>query len=415
VVVALVAGSCALPFSPVGTPRLGRGGSSGGAGGSGSTVVPVVAGGPTRCADPAGGDFQWADPADVDLDPSAVRQAVDYATRTLAASVRVYRHDCLVAESGADTNTRYVPAGLWSATKGIVAVLVGRAVRMGRLSVDDPIGRYLPEADAAHGAITVRQLLTQTSGLAFHWANDVDAGAGDSVAYTLALPFAHPPGEYFEYAQTTVTLLGAVVEAAVGQDLQAFADEQLFTPLGIPRRRWSWQRDVAGHTIGYAALAMAPIDLARVGTLLEHDGRWGDRQLLDPGYVAAMRSASPANPGYGFLVWTNQGDWFITPSSLARRTKQRPWLGSAPRDLFGLSGMFDQYVWVVPSLDMVIVRTGFFGPSNWSHEFFRILMRGVRDAHVPDPGPLPEEPIADLSEWGSLIDLQTWPGLLLGG
>jgi hypothetical protein len=63
--------------------------------------------------------------------------------------------------------------------------------------------------------------------------------------------------------------------------------------------------------------------------------------------------------------------------------------------------MFDQYVWVVPSLDMVIVRTGFFGPSNWSHEFFRILMRGVRDAHVPDPGPLPEEPIADLSEWGS--------------
>ena len=204
----------------------------------------------------------------------------------------------------------------------------------------------------------------------------------------MALPFAHEPGTFYEYAQTTVTVLGAVVEAAVGQDLQAFAQAELFGPLGIPRDRWSWQRDVAGHTIGFAALAMAPVDLARIGTLLAHDGQWGDRRLIDPGYVAAMGASSATNPGYGYLLWTNRGDSFITPSSLARRTKDRPWLPAAPRDLFALSGMFDQFVWVIPSLDMVVVRTGFFGPSNWGHEFFRILMRGVRDADIPDPGPL---------------------------
>ena len=104
----------------------------------------------------------------------------------------MYRHDCLVGQSGADTDTRFVPAGLWSATKGIVSMLVGRAVQMGRLSVDDPIGRYLRDVDAAHGAITIEQLLTQSSGLAFHWANDGSAaGDGDWVAFhTMALPFA---------------------------------------------------------------------------------------------------------------------------------------------------------------------------------------------------------------------------------
>jgi CubicO group peptidase (beta-lactamase class C family) len=411
-VIAVVAASCALPFSPVAPRVVGPGR---GTGEVSSRPGVAAAGTPARCDDPAvGGDFDTADPASVQLDPTAVRDAIDYATRNLAASVRIYRHDCLVGQSGADGDTRFAPANLWSATKGVVSILVGRAVEMGKLSVDDPIGRYLPQADAAHGAITVRELLTQSSGLRFHWANDVAAGGEDSVDFTLSLPFDHAPGTYFEYAQTTVTTLGAVVEAAVGEDLQAFADQQLFTPLGIPRTRWSWMRDEAGHTYGFAMLAMAPVDLARIGTLLEHDGRWGDRQLLSPSYVRAMGSSSATNPGYGYLLWTNQGDSFITPSALARRTKDRPWLPAAPRDLYALSGMFDQLVWIIPSLDMVIVRTGFFGESNWQNEFFRILMRGVRDATIPDPGPLPYEPIADLSEWGSLLDLASWPGLTAG-
>src|SRR5699024_7390993 len=112
-----------------------------------------------------------------------------------------------------------------------------------------------------------------------------------------SLPFDHPPGSYFEYAQTPVTLLAAVVEAAAGQDLQDFAAAQLFEPIGITRDRWWWSRDAAGHTVGYASLSMRPVDLARLGTLLLDGGRWGPRQLIDPGYVDAMSASSPANPG----------------------------------------------------------------------------------------------------------------------
>lgn len=399
--VSVAVGACALPAMPVATP------------GTGGAPRRPAAKMTQHCRPPdATDDFQRAAPAAVDLNPNAVNDALGYATSNLAASVRIYRHDCLVATSVADVDTEAVPAGLWSATKGVVGMLVGRAVTLGKLSVDDPIGRWFPEADAAHRAITVRELLQQSSGLTFHWANDVAAGGIDSINFTLGLPFEHAPGTYFEYAQTTVSLLVATIERATGTDIQTFADAQLFSPLGIPRQRWSWARDQFGHSFGYAFLSMAPLDLARLGTLLLHRGQWAGRQLIDADYVAAMSTPSATNPGYGYLVWTNAGDWFITPSALVRKVKDRPWIASAPRDTYALSGMFDQLVWVIPSLDMVVVRTGFFGASNWQHQFFRILMKGVRDVSVPDPGALAPEPVADLSEWGSLIDLATWPGLV---
>lgn len=378
--------------------------------GSGGGGQVSVRGG--SCPQPSGGsEFVTASPAQVDLDPQAVRLAIAYATTQASSSVRVYRRDCLVGTSGYDALTQFTPSNLWSATKGVVAMLVGRAAHLGLLSLDDTVGEHLRSADAAHARITVRQLLTQTSGLAFHWANDVAAGRGDSVAFTLRLPFDHEPGTYFEYAQTTVTLLGAVVEAAAGEDLQDFAQRELFGPLGIPRSRWSWARDGAGHTHGFAFLAMAPIDLARLGGLLLHRGRWGSTQLLTPGFVDQMSQPTPTNPSYGFLVWTNQGEWGYSASSLVRRRKDHRWLVAAPADTYALSGMFDQMVWVVPSLDMVVVRTGFSGAEDWKHEFFRRLMRAVLDRPMPDPGPAPVSPEVDLSDTSKLIDL--WG--LLGG
>jgi CubicO group peptidase (beta-lactamase class C family) len=207
--------------------------------------------------------------------------------------------------------------------------------------------------------------------------------------------------------------VGAIVAKAVGEDLQTFADQQVFEPLGIPRARWSWARDAAGNTQGYAFLSMAPIDLVKIGTLLLHEGRWGNQQLIDPSYVEQMATSSPTNGGYGFLVWTNQGNSYITPSELARDVRNHPWVESAPRDMFALSGLFDQEVWVIPSLDMVVVRTGGPGSDPWVHNFFRDLMAGVEDVHVPDPGPAPIESGVDLSNWDSLADFASLPGFTL--
>lgn len=353
----------------------------------------------TTCAPPTGSaEFQRVAPEQVGLDGAKVRSAARFMVSRLALSVRVYRHGCLAATSDLDPSTQHTRNNIWSATKGVTALLTGRAITQGRLGLDDPIGRYLPEADAAHGRITVRQLLTQTSGLRFAWISDVLAP--DAVRYTLSLPFEHEPGTYFEYAQTTVTLLAAVVQRAVGEDLQAYAQRELFDPLGIPRSDWNWARDAKGQTQGYAFLFLPPKHLGRIGQLLLQEGDWHGRRLVDAAYIRELRAPTPTNGAYGFLAWTNAGGWMVTATAPSRRVLREPFISSAPRDTYAFVGFMGQLIVVIPSLDMVVVRTGFPGNTNpdlhslltskegdMDYEGMRRLMRAVTDVEVPDPGP----------------------------
>jgi len=352
----------------------------------------------SKCSQPApGGDFERVDPTRVDVTADAARDAVAYATARGAQSVRVYRRDCLIATSGLDPFTESSTLPAWSMTKGVVSLVVGRAVTLGHMDVDAPIGTYLDGLDEAHAAITVRQLLTQTSGLRFAWANDLNAAATlDSARLVLTRPFEAEPGTKFIYAQTTITALVAVVEAAVGEDFQAFAARELFEPVGITGEQWHWDRDIVGRTQGFAFLSMWPTAFARLGSLLLADGKWRGQQLIAADYVRAGATGSTVNPGYGFLWRTNQ-----RPAT-GQVTVEDPMgevLTSAPADTFWMSGMFNQNVIVIPSLDMVVVRmglpAGIFGDPygdvaaqrpDWDHRFFRLLLAGVTDVDVPDPG-----------------------------
>ena len=364
-----------------------------------AAVATAPATAATSCANPTGtGEFQRVAPAAVGLDGVKLSKTLNFFTSRGSASVRVYRHGCLAATSSLDPFTQSTPANVWSTTKGITSLLTGLAVTDGKLALDDPIGKYLPQADAAHGKITVRQLLTQTSGLRFAWLSD--ATSRDQVKYTLSLPFVHAPGTYFEYAQTTVTLLGAVVQAAVGEDLARFADRRLFTPLGITHSSWSWPRDRAGHVQGWAFLNLAPKAMGRVGQLLLQRGAWNGQQLIAADYIQQLQAPSATNPGYGFLAWTNGGGSMITATMPSRRFINEPFLPTAPADTYAFVGFLGQLIIVVPSLDMVIVRTGLPGnrdpdlhslltvkSGDMDYEGIRGVMQSVTDVAVPDPGP----------------------------
>ena len=381
-VVSLVTTGCVAPLLEAGDPR--------------------AAAGAHRCETPAGtAPFGTASPAGVGLDAGALREAVQYATDRGAQSVRVYRHGCLVARSGHDPVSEHQRFPGWSMTKGVVATVVGRAVALGLLEVDDPIGAHLGGLAPDVAALTVGEFLHQTTGLRMAWVNDLwAAGSTDSVADVVARPFQARPGSTFQYAQTAVTVLVAVVEAAAGTDFQEFADRELFRPVGIQRHQWQWQRDTSGRTQGFAFLDMAPVAWARLGHLLLRAGMWDGRRILDAEFVAAGTRGSEANPGYGFLWWTNAGDWHVDSGFPAYRRLERPMWPGLPRDAFAYAGLFDQDVTVIPSLDMVVVRMGLppepFGdplgespglrPRFW-WRFHRLLMAAVTDADVPDPGP----------------------------
>ncbi len=416
VVLVLAATSACLPPRVGGglLPGAGSGGSGGSSGASPRTPAPA----PQTCPQPrAGEEFRRVEPEQAALDRRAVVDALTYGTARGAQSLRVYRGHCLVGTSGNDPSTEWTPLPAWSMTKGVVSLLVGRAVTLGHLSVDDPIGEHLDGLSPAHAAITVRHLLTQTSGLRFAWANDLNAAALlDSVARVLERPFEAEPGTTYVYAQVAVTVLVAVVEAATGEDLQEFAQRELFGPIGIPRTDWRWARDGAGRSHGFAFLDMAPRSFGRIGSLLLAEGRWRGRTLVDPAYVRAAATGTEANPAYGFLWWDNSAERMITAGFPAQEVLERRWLPAVPEDAFGLTGMFDQLLVVIPSLDMVVLRMGLphelFGDPlgevrmrrpRWDHRFFRMLLGGLTDRHLPDPGDWVPDPDPPEPDWFHLV------------
>lgn len=398
-----------------------------------SLVCPSATADPgIACAEPAAGQaVQRADPAAAGLDPAALTDAIDFGTAKGAYAIQVYRHGCLVGDR---TGTGNLPAPLASSSKGVASVAVGRAITLGYFGLDDPLGKFFPQADAAHAALTVRQVLNQTTGLRFSWAADIAGIATDEVLQTLATPPAFEPGTTFQYAQAVLVLLPKIVEITTGMDFQDFVQREVMQPLGIARDQWVWLRDRSGNTAVNGGLAMRADDLARLGLLLLHEGRWGGAQLIDPDYIRQARQPTEANGGYGFLFWLNAGDSYKTATVPTAKVFDHPMFPGAPRDLYAFVGALGQFNVVIPSRDMVIVRLGVPGgidtgnvqtslaaesnPDN--KEFLRRVVAAVADVPaepVDDPyrygdhfGPI----IGDLDDLAFWVDPEHTAQILLG-
>ena len=358
------------------------------------------------CAEP-GEQWERATPAEAGLDPAKLQDAIDYATQQESFAVRVYRHGCLVGEDRAAAVNRNATAESWSMAKSVVSLIFGRAMSLGYISPDDPVGSLVPEADDAHGKITLRELLTMSSGL--HWNGFRDYNIftmPDRVHDALTLPIDHPPGTYFEYAQSPVALIAEAIGRAVDEDVQSFAQRQLMDPLGIPASAWFWERDQAGHVQGFTGVNMRPDDFARLGDLMRRKGMWKGRRLLAKRYVSESITPSKTNGCYGFLHWLNAGAPCVGVTITERGVEPGRDFPDLPADEFQFSGLFGQRVTNFPSLGIVFVRTGQdpgllpAGNAEWEHETYVRLLSAVTDQKVEQPGPPPTGPAQQEADYG---------------
>lgn len=368
--------------------------------------APSAAAAADRCALPVGDAApQRVAPGKVKIDQAALDDAIAFGTSRLRTNIQVFRNNCLIGAGPLNAITGNVAMNLWSSTKGVVAMLAGVAYSQGLLDLDAPIGRYLPagEGDTAHRAITARHLLTQSSGLKqslFGEASTALIPDLDVPSQALALPIVHAPGTRFEYSQRGPDLLSHVVERAVGQGLQKFAQKYLFAPLGIDAEDYFWQRDRTGHTYGFAFLFLPPNDLSRLGLLLLNRGEWNGRRIIAADYIDQLSRPSQANSCYGFLVWLNRAPCFGVTFPSRHRFATPPMMAMPP-DSFATVGFLHQTNFVMPSLGMLVTWTGVLGDispdpstllsvslnSELYHEFLRRLARAVKDVELPDPGP----------------------------
>lgn len=234
-------------------------------------------------------------------------------------AIAVVRDGQLIAErtyGGATPDTLF---RINSATKSISSMLVGIALAQGRLrDLSQMLGELLPEAAAAQPgsaaeAVTLRQVLTGSTGLAYDWTRQFRAlaGAPDPVQYAFALARDGQPAGSWSYNDAAVGLLTPILERAYGLPLPEVARRDLFGPLGIDR--FDWQRDRAGHVTAYAGLRLQVSDLLKLAWVMADAGRWEGTQVVPAEWVAestrrhvggAWPNPPIADSGYGYLWFT---------------------------------------------------------------------------------------------------------------
>jgi CubicO group peptidase (beta-lactamase class C family) len=248
---------------------------------------------------------------------------------------------------------------IFSASKTFTSVAVGIASAEGLLDVDDVVLSHLGHLTSAPArgveAITIRQLLTMSSGITYRW-HDPDADhPGDAATDILSTPLGTTPGTDFAYRGANTYLLSRIIHACSGQDLRDFLLPRLFTPLDIKNPQWL--RCPLGYSLGAVGLQLRTEEIARLGCTLLNDGRHRDQQLIPAGYVASMIADSVAATGHVATGAT-------TPHRDNARYGRHVWLCDRD-DAWRMDGMYGQFSIVLPRHHACVTITAHYeGPTT---------------------------------------------------
>ena len=286
----------------------------------------------------------------------------------------VLRHGRVVSEGWlAPYSSRY-----WHVTHSLCYSVTGTAIGMladeGRLSLDEHVCEIFPEkcgllTSRRMRAVTVRHLVTMTSGVAFK-----EAGAvleGDWVKGFLDADVLFEPGSAFDYNSMNSYLLSALVKKTTGQGLVEFLTPRIFEPLGFGPV--GWEKCPCGIEKGGWGMYLDPEDMLKFGQLYLQGGVWrgpqGERRLIPESWAreAVRTQITGADGEYGWQIWTREED------------------GS-----FLMNGMFGQYVAVFPRQDIVVVLTSGNGNLLTDSVSYTRLRAALAEPHFSD-GPLPAD------------------------
>jgi CubicO group peptidase (beta-lactamase class C family) len=294
----------------------------------------------------------------------ALQAASDWAfTRESREQVTL---SLLVVHRGRIIHERYAPGvdmmtrtRTWSTAKSLAATLFGILVDQGRMALDKPLGfDWLPGASAPENdprsAITLRHVLNMSSGLETVDNGGLEYATGSGMAYWAGASsvrgardrgLIREPGTNFDYENYDTLLATYAMKLALGSD-QAYLEfprRALLDRLGM--RHTLIGVDRFGDFILSSQVYTNARDLARLGLLYQQKGTWHGERVISEAWIDFVRAPAPATAGRG-----NQygGHWWLVPDNRS----------DVPKDAYATAGNRGQFVIVVPSHDLVIVRRG---------------------------------------------------------
>lgn len=252
-----------------------------------------------------------------------------------------------------------------SQQKSFIALLVGMAVDRGLLDVERPVATYIGAGwskapPAVEARITVRQLLEMSSGL------------------TESLRSEAEPGTRFFYNTPAYAVTKRLLEQATRQPLEVITREWLTVPLGMADTAWRPRPAALADAGNPTGLVTTPRDIARMGQLVLDQGLAPDgRRVISLAQLSWLLQRTATNPAYGRLWWLNGGSHaFLSGPGAPRR--EGALIETAPADLVAALGFHDRKLFVVPSRQLIVVRTGQTAPArDFNQQLWLRLMKAV--------------------------------------
>jgi CubicO group peptidase (beta-lactamase class C family) len=330
--------------------------------------------------------FPASAPGDLTIGAAALEEAATYADAHNSAAL-------LVLHRGRVQLERYWqgigPDSLFSGramTRSMLGPLTGIALAEGALSsLDEPVSNYLPEwSDDPRGAITLRQLLWNVSGLE-NPPLDVTGPFSKSTRITMSSDFGaaaldfeleNEPGTFFAVSNANAQLMGLVLERATGRPYEDYLAKKLWGPIGAGEARMYMDRE-GGMPAVSCCYRATPRDWLRLGAALLADGMVGSQRLWPAGWIKEMTRGSNVNPNYGYQIWVGN------PPGESREYVQNSG-GGFPHgpaitaaDVFFLEGGGFRTLYVIPSRELVILRLGYSDPDWQTSALPNILLAGL--------------------------------------
>jgi len=344
--------------------------------------------------EPLPSDVLWPDGSKVDpgnpppgVDVEKLDRALDFAFNDPAPDRPVGTRAVVVVHGGGIIGERYAPGFSkdtpllgWSMTKSVNNALVGILVKQGKLDINEPapVPEWKDPADP-RSKITLDQLLRMSSGLTFveEYEDNITSDCNlmlftvrDMAAYAASKELEGEPDSIWSYSSGTTNIISRIVRHTVGgsdADYLAFPRRELLDKLGM--NSTVIEPDPSGTLVGSSYMYATARDWARFGLLFLNDGVWHGERILPEGWVEYCATPTPKAPqgGYGAQFWLNAG----SPDNPKDR-----WMPEIPTDAYSARGHDGQYVTIIPSMDLVVVRLGF-TPNHlesWDHQQFLLYV-----------------------------------------
>lgn len=307
-------------------------------------------------------------------DAERFRLAAEYSRENQGVSMLVIKGEKVVFEDAALDLVKDIPWMLASGTKSFSGVMCAAAIDDKLISgYDEKVADTITEwkNDARRSKVTIRQLLSLTSG--------IDAGqimVVPTYADSIASPATYEPGTHFEYGPVPFQIFGEVMTRKLlsrKETVMTYLKRRILDPIGMNVSHW---RSFDDQPLLPQGLVLRASEWAKFGVLLRDRGKWKGKQIVSAKLLDELLIGSNANPAYGLTFWLNADG--IGPSG-----GSRPGISgdigmkkvSEIPDVYMAAGAGNQRLYIIPSHDLVVVRFGIFGGFD-DREFISRLLAG---------------------------------------